>query len=205
MTPFQLHIYICEVELQCELSLAAAESVNKYFKGQRDRVKAGADAERAQVQLFGSLHSFLTHAALVSRLLWPSIPRRGREKERGTHERRYTQAANRGKQVRRALGIQNKEPSGQRTLRDHLEHFDERLDGWVLTSNRRTFIDLGVGTPNRVFGPPLDTMRWFDQTDWTFHFRGERFDLSALVAWIKTIHGLAAHVRRHDATIPPAA
>src|SRR5258705_3487164 len=144
MTPFQLHIYLCEVEMQCEFSLAAAESVNGYFNGHRDLATdeseraAGADAERVQAQLFRSIHSFLTHAAVVSRLLWPSRPRKRREEDRASHDRRVAHAVNRGKQVRLALGLPDEQPGDQRTLRDHLEHFDERLDDWVPTSNRHT-------------------------------------------------------------------
>jgi hypothetical protein len=212
MTPFQLHIYVCEVEVQCEFSLAAAKSVNEYFNGSRDlaaaepEMTAGADAEMVQAQLFRSVHSFLTHAAVVSRLLWPSIPKRRREEDGASHDRRKAQAVNRGKQLRLALGLQDEQPGGQRTLRDHLEHFDERLDDWALTTNRHNFIDRCVGPPNLMFGPERrDIMRWFDPTDGSFHFRGERFDLTALVAWVKDIRGVAAQARRYGATTPPAA
>lgn len=212
MTTFQLYIYLCEVEMQCEFSLAAAESVNEYFNGHRDLAPAEperaaeADAERVQAQLFRSLHSFLTHAAMVSRLLWPSGPRKHREEDRASHDRRNAQAVNRGKQVRLALGLPDKQPRGQRTLRDHLEHFDERLDDWVLTGSRHNFIDRCVGPPNPMVGPERrDVMRWFDPTDGSFHFRGERFDITALAARVNEIRGLAAHARKYGTTTPPAA
>ena len=147
-----------------------------------------------------------SHAAVVSRLLWPSRPRKRREEDRASHDRRVAHAANRGKQVRLALGLVDEQPGDQRTLRNHLEHFDERLDDWVLTSYRHTFIDRRVGPSNRMLGPErCDIMRWFDQTDGSFRFRGELFDLKALATWVKEIRGLAAQARRYGAMTPPAA
>jgi hypothetical protein len=212
MTPFQLYIYLCEVEMQCRYSLAAAESVNEYFERQRDSATAKperaaeADAHRIQAHLFRSLHSFLTHAGVVSRLLWPSMPTKRRDEDRANYDLRKAQAVNRGKQVRLALGLPDEQPGGHRTLRDHLEHFDERLDEWVLTSRRNTFTDYCVGPPSLMFGlGRSDVMRWFDPTAGSFYFRGERFDLSALLTWVNEVRGRAEQARKSGVTTPPAA
>jgi hypothetical protein len=209
MTPFQLHIYICEVELQCEMCLGAAKCVNEYFDNRGNQATtepegmAETDPEWRQAQLFRSLHSFLTHAAVVSRLLWPGAPRRRRGEDRESHNRRKAQAVSRGDQVRLALSLKEERPADQRALRDNLEHFDERLDDWVLNGSRVRFEDRRLGPPGRLLSPEQqDVMRWFDQTEGSFYFRGERFDLKALAAWIKEVRGLAAHARRYGPVVP---
>ena len=72
---------------------------------------------------FDNLHRFCLDAALVSKTFWPS-----HTKKKSSEEVRQ----NRGNQLRRLLNFSEKNAIRNRTLRDSIEHFDERLDQWTL-------------------------------------------------------------------------
>lgn len=68
-----------EIETQCQVALNAALTVNA---ARAQLLKSVFDKGEAEVQqepelqriLFRNLHSLLTHASNVSRLLWPAFP-----------------------------------------------------------------------------------------------------------------------------------
>lgn len=62
----------------------------------------------------------LTHAAALSRFFWPS-PRKGDQL-----------APARGKKLRQAFGLEDSSPLSSREVRNAIEHFDERLDSFLL-------------------------------------------------------------------------
>jgi hypothetical protein len=100
----------------------------------------------------------------------------------------------RATELRKALGLDS---SGHvlesRKLRDHLEHFDERLDHWQATSTRRNLLqDLIVPKEKIVGFDEGDMMRWFDPTAKAFRFRGEEYDIQALVTGVEDIQVLAS-------------
>ena len=69
-------------------------------------------------------------------------------------------------------------------LRNHLEHFDERIDRWVLESERHNSVDMNIGPYGRGPAglPPGAELRWYDPETRTFYFRGEAFALEPIVA-----------------------
>lgn len=79
------------------------------------RFCANRDHEPAVLWLMQTL----SHASAVSRFLWP--PR----------SKRKLHAA-RAEKLRRGLGVETDSPLNDRSLRDTLEHFDERLDKYFL-------------------------------------------------------------------------
>ena len=73
-------------------------------------------------------------------------------------------------------------------MRDHLEHFDERIAEWNETSERKNYVQDTIGPPNAIVGIDAgDAMRWFDPTANHYLFRGERYDMQALAAEIDGI------------------
>ena len=65
-----------------------------------------------------------------------------------------------------------------RRLRNHLEHFDERLDKWIKEYNGHTFFDMNFvkgtkGFPQKAFLRALD--------DKVMKFHGEDYDLDLLL------------------------
>lgn len=116
-----------------------------------------------------SLQALLVAAADVSKLLWPTKQK----------------FSDRGLELRRSLGVPQPSPLQPRALRDTFEHFDERLDEWVLRSRRserRIFADSNIGPPGMIGGVhPDDILRQFDPATAELIFRGERFQLPPII------------------------
>lgn len=64
-----------------------------------------------------------------------------------------------------------------RKLRNHLEHFDERLDTWVSSYEGAPFFDMNIVTGTKGF-PQQAFLRALDEH--TFKFYGENYNLDTL-------------------------
>lgn len=119
------------------------------------------DAERASsvVDVFYHLHHFLVHSTNIDRILTTSV---------GTD--RHSILAG----VVDFSGIDLKQ---FRRLRNHLEHFDERLDRWVRDFDGHAFFDMNVVTGAKGF-PEKAFLRALDGDIFKFH--GESYDMSEL-------------------------
>ena len=118
-----------------------------------------AESRKAVVDIFFHLHHFVGHATSVERILdaQPGI-------------------------VRRAILAGHIDLSGVeftpfRRLRNHLEHFDERVDRWIAENDGHTFFDMNVVTGtirflNKAFLRALDGE--------VFKFHGEDYDMQQL-------------------------
>ena len=117
MEDIAFKLYIEELERQCNHTLQAHNAViNSYSKliEQARSQKESWKIERDET--FRNLHSFLTHSSCVSRLLFP--PGSGKN----------SNAGKRAAYLKNYLGVQEDHGIASRTLRDHLEHYEERLD-----------------------------------------------------------------------------
>lgn len=134
-------------------------------------------------EVFRGIHSFLTHAAIVSRLLWPGLPRRLQTETDGKYQERIRKVnkVQRAIQLRGELELQEDHPLRSRKLRDHLEHFDERLDYWAENSISKSIVQDMIGPENSIGGmTKTDRMRWFNPRDNSFIFRDETYSLNEI-------------------------
>lgn len=201
MDSFIKSIYIGEIETQCDFALDAVGSLNSVLQALNDaHTIPFHQQERLHREVFRSIHSFLTHASNVSRLLWPTPPKR--RKNEG--EEQYASRCGKLKRIRRAIELRealsipdNNHVLKSRTLRDHLEHFDERLDHWEETSSHHNYVQDIIGPPNAVAGTAeTDMMRWFDPSTNNFRFRGETFDLQEIATAIGHLRSVAARAAK---------
>jgi hypothetical protein len=70
------------------------------------------------------VQTILVSAANLSKMFWGIKP--------------ATEAKRRP--LRRSLGVTKRSPLYNRTLRNHFEHFDEKLEAWFDTSLDRTYV-----------------------------------------------------------------
>lgn len=126
-----------------------------------------AVAENDQDFFFASVHSAVNASANIAKALWGSG---------GEH------AAERA-DLRESLGITADSPLSDVSLRNHLEHFDERLDRWYRSSERHHYVDFVVGPAHQtiVGTPDSDIFRFYDPDTTELVFWGEHYSLSALV------------------------
>ena len=90
------------------------------------RYDVGLATQGGEAFVVSAVHEALAHAASLSRFFWPSHAA-------GKHTADLKTLKNRrAKKLRRAFGLADKSPLKDRQLRDALEHFDERLDRFLL-------------------------------------------------------------------------
>lgn len=103
---------------ECRRALDNLAQVDQLADVQVQR-QAGIEI-RENLRIFDCIRLGLQMAANVSRLFWP--PRKGNT-ARGDHLRSLT-------------GLSDTHGLSDRTLRNHIEHLDERLDAWTANSPR---------------------------------------------------------------------
>src|SRR5690606_17208122 len=134
MDNFLQQVYVREVQSQARFGLNAIGALNqalqetRQFEGNWDR------RNFFHAEVFRQTHSFLTHASNVSRLFWPPKPRKRKAESPESFETRCAFTTERGKTLLELFELDDKSPLKSRVLRDHLEHYDERLDDWSNTS-----------------------------------------------------------------------
>ena len=116
--------------------------------------------------IFFHLQHFLNHAALIYKVLDPQPD-----------------------SMRSAILAGNIDLSGLnlkpfRRLRNHLEHFDERLDDWVRQFHGHAFFDMNLITGAKGF-PTRTSLRALDGH--TFMFQGEEYDIDELYSTLVAI------------------
>jgi hypothetical protein len=117
-------------------------------------------------ELWASVESLLNAAASIARVCWG---------QRGD-------LAEAREAVRAYIGIDDLSPLKSVDMRNHFQHFDERIDRWWAESESRSFIDKVSGHDIEVItGDPLNAFRILDFRTMEVVFWGERFSLQALV------------------------
>lgn len=174
MDEFIENIYVRELLAQCEYAVDAVRRMNEILTG------PGSPSE-----FFREAGDFLQHSSGISRLLWPpgstNRVKKKRAKQRGAH-------------LRRMLKVDDGHVLRNRALRDHFEHLDERLDDWAETSPNKNIVDNMIGPRRAIGGDAIkdqDIIRMFDPTTKLIVFRGERFDIQALVNGLTDIQSKA--------------
>jgi len=124
--------------------------------------------------VFSSIHSFLSHAAMVSKMLLA--------KSEETNS----------KSIGDILGIPETSFIHNRKFRNHLEHYDERLKKWI----KKAAMGRAIGTynigPKSMIGiPNMIFVSHYDPTNDTFTFVDEDFKLGELNNELIRIKALA--------------
>ncbi|NOX76853.1 MAG: hypothetical protein GXP17_09655 [Gammaproteobacteria bacterium] len=118
-------------------------------------------AEKQEVvkEIFLHLQHFLSHAAIVDKILDPK------------------EGSNRSKILKENLDLTGINLKLFRKLRNHLEHFDDRLDKWVENYEGEPFYDMNLVTGTKGF-PEKVFLRALDLHIYKFH--GKSYDLDEL-------------------------
>ena len=155
-----LRIFQTEIKRQCKFAIIAN---NDLFLA----LKTG-DVDR----LWYSVQSFLVATGNLSKLLWPS----------------KSSLPNRGVELRQSLSINDNSPLAPRTFRNHFEHFDERLERWIVSSRQHIFVDSNIGPQNMIGGVDKeDYIRNFDTTNSVVTFRGDLYYLKPVIEAVQEL------------------
>lgn len=146
-----LEHYVQELHTQTYYARRSFDHFHAAFEAMRLADKATA------VDIFYGLHGLVSAGGNISKLLWPS--------PRNTNSRRGRRALERGAVLRQLLQVSDGSPLRLRTLRDDLEHFDERIDT-VLDRLSET-----VGLPSVIASDCIfDSFEAFDVSNGEAHY-----------------------------------
>lgn len=158
-----MEMSIREIWTQCKFAIIAFDNLTA--KGHR-----GTDLT------FSSAHSFLSHAANVSKLL--------KAKDIASP---YV-----GGVVGDELGIAESSSVHDRRLRNNLEHYEDRLQKWIAEQGPRANIGTyNIGPKSAIQIPGMVFVTHYDPSTRTFTFVNEDFDLAALDTDIRRIQTTA--------------
>jgi hypothetical protein len=176
------NLYVGEIRTQAELAAYAGLDINRYLAVLADRDSPIGPRSEAISQVFRSIHSLLTHASNISKLFWPVGADGDVPPTNATKLKRWQ----RGQYLRSLFNITSPNALEKRTLRDHLEHFDERLDKLAeareVSTTGKTVVDLVIGprfTPEQGLRPDF-VLRHFSKLEEKVIFQGEDYDFRAI-------------------------
>jgi hypothetical protein len=128
------------------------------------KAAAGTDA------VFSSIHSFLSHCVMVSKML--------AAEDDGKPP----------KSIGGILGIPDASVIHQRRFRNHLEHYDERLKKWIGKFGVNRMIGTyNIGPKSMFQDPNMLFVSHYDSSSQVFTFVNEDFDLGNLSEELKRI------------------
>lgn len=190
MDEFTKEIFVRELQAQCRFALNAVGQINFCLKQLNSR---GLEPEKSSYfhsEVFRGIHSFLTHASNVSKILWPGLPKQKPNESKEQYKQRISKIKKvyRAMELRNELELPEEHTLRNRQLRNHLEHFDERIDDWSEHSESKNFAQDIIGPENAIVGlAKTDIMRWFNPTNGTFLFRGETFSLQDITTALENL------------------
>jgi hypothetical protein len=152
-------VFIGEIVLQSKIAELAAKRLSA--------IKDNFD----QIEVWSSIQSILVAAGNVSKILWPS--------------KEYVE---RGKRLRELLKVDEGNLLSDRKFRNHFEHYDDRIEKWFKGKSSAVYSDLAIDplkSMRRSF--PTNHHRAYDPLTQTLTFRGESFDLAAVLKELKEI------------------
>lgn len=129
------------------------------------------EAARPTTDIWYAIQNLLIAAGNLSKLLWGA----------GNAE------ANR-KPWRDSLGVTDDSVLRDRGLRNHFEHFDEKLEAWYKVSERRNFVGRNIGPQNMIQGlDEAERFHHFDPSTGLVTFWAQSLSLPKIVAEIARI------------------
>lgn len=173
-------LYLQEIQAQCRMANIAFDSLSAW-PAPYPESRTNEQGAVKTAALFRELHSMLTHAGVISRLLWPASSGKG-----AMDRNRRAEA------LRDLLGLS---PSSHllcdRALRDGLEHFDERLDSWTARTEAPPDYWQDCIGPWGVMqthgAKDHNVMRHYDPSTQHFRFQGKPIHMPTLGQAVKAL------------------
>ena len=158
---FWINMSIREIQTQAHFAKIAYENIKPKSLKYSDNT-------------FSSIHSFLTHCALISKLL------AAKYKDENKHF------------IGKTLGVSDNSIIHNRGFRNDLDHYDERLMSWVdKTGPKANVVDYNVMPINSINVPNLTYIRNYDPSTNIYTFMNEPFDIGSLYGEAEKIESMA--------------
>lgn len=164
-----------------ESALRSAEQVSRALQ---KKVQSSIDPNT--LETLDHLQNIANQCAAVSRYFWPA-------------DKKYK---GRGKELRKAFGVQDSSPLKDRKLRNMIEHFDEYLDDFLKESIAGQFIPEYVGPNPPDDRGPLKFFRAYFLNTGEFEILGESFCIQPLIDEMSELHSLLREAEKNGSRFP---
>ena len=157
---FMKHIFLGEIEFQSQLAARAAE-----------QLQTSTD-NSDPIGIWAAVLTILVAAGNVSKILWPPRPK----------------FEPRGAALRALLEIDESNALSNRRLRNHFEHYDERIEDWLTSGHSANYTDQIIGSlPGFLSQFPGNAHRSYDPSTQNVSFRGESMNLGSILGALATV------------------
>ncbi len=186
------NLYVREIQTQANLALRANQGIIDCLAILRDNSREWRDRQEFMLTTYKEIHSFLTHASNISKLFWPVVNATPPTANKPDKLAKWQRTTDRGDFLRTLYSMRPSNVLENRDLRNHLEHYDERLDDFSAERDLRTtgkgYADMGIGPIGGIVGPQASfILRHFDQSNGDFIFRGAHYDLPTIKRAIEEV------------------
>jgi hypothetical protein len=168
-----MNLFQEQVARQCRFLLMAADEAQAAL----NELQVRRTDRNAMNRFWFSAEHMMSAAANISKALWGS-------------GRKQAEIAARREPLRASLEVADNSPLRVKDLRNHLEHFDERLDQWLDESKRQWHVDGGMGTLEGFIEPPpepVEVFRFYNPTTGYLTFWGDSISIPAIVKEAETL------------------
>ena len=173
--------YIHSIHYSANRSIAA-------FVRYRDAVKNGS----SRGLIVASIHESLAHAAALSHFFWPI--------------KKTLVAQTRANKLRDAFALNDESPLKNRQLRNGLEHFDERLDDYLIEHATGNFSPAAtIGSHEEADDPEAKIFKLVDIDAHVFVLLGEKYVFSAIIEEVDRVLDRADEMAKSDRLAPQEA
>lgn len=160
-------VFIGEILMQSKIAKSAAERL------------VTCEDNFDPIEIWSATQSILVAAANVSKILWP---------QRKT-------SAERGKILRMRLNVDDHNLLSDRNLRNHFEHYDERIENWFENNYSAVYMDSRIDSFESIWGRnPANLHRVYNPMTQTLTFRGESVDLAEILKALEEIRHKCRHL-----------
>ena len=166
--------YIEAMLFHTTAALRAAHEVHEALELGARHASASAEWQQSALEIISGAQVIALQAAALSRYLWP--PR-----DQEPH-------ASRASQLRQALGIHVDSRLRSRELRNHLEHFDERLDEFCGNLVAGHIMTTYVGPSGLRPEVPTSFFRAYFTDVAVLEVLGKQFELSPVLEEVEALH-----------------
>ncbi len=159
MDRFLTELFLYEIAHQCKLAISAYQDLVNSLRNRP--VAAPVDNTR----IWASIELFVIAAAKISIIFWPQ-------------NKKYLK---RGEDLRKLLSVDDKVAFKATAPRNHLEHFDERLEEWYLKSRLHNVIDTSILSESTDIRGGLDFLRILLTNRFVFRFADKEYPLNPII------------------------
>lgn len=171
-----LRMFQHQIQFQCQAILVGSHDSNS------------AMTTGDMTRLWIAIQNMLNVAANVSKTLWGQGGKLAEQRE----------------PLRASLQVDDTSPLRDVVMRNHFEHYDERLNHWWEDSDAHNYLDMSVMPAGAVQGmADGDMFRMFDPPTGDIVFWGQRFNVTALANEASRLLPIASAEARKPHWEPP--